>query len=195
MKWYINITHPITVVGLNGTQAAWIDVSARKVTYSGKSSVHGMLSYLMSGWEHVQSDLAPAASQICVADGWYAMPSFIYAMELANKLELTQYASNLDTVQELRLDEHIASQCPEVPINLVSVMKFLGYPIFDCYFTANGIYIGAVSADFHYNKGILLKNMQPIPYLVKAVEYPGISRPVYIIQPKNETLSRKHLYM
>lgn len=122
------------------------------------------------------------------------MPSFIYAMELAKKLELTQYASNLDTVQELRLDEHIASQCREVSINVASVMKFLGHPIFDCSFTSHGVYIGAVSADFHYNQGIFTKNMTPVPYIVKAVEYPGISRPVYIIRPKNETLSRKHLH-
>lgn len=194
MKWYISLTHPITVVGIDRTQAVWIDVSARKVIYSGKSSVHGMLSYLMSGWEHIQSNLAPAASQICLERGWYDMPSFIHAMELAKKLELTQYASNLDTVQELRLDEHIASQCPEVPINLVSVMKFLGNPIFDCSITSNGIYIETPMSTFHYSQGILTKNTQPVPYIVKAVEYPSILRPVYIIQSKNETLSRKHLH-
>lgn len=197
MKWYISLTHPLSIVGIDKIESVWIDFSSHMVTYYGyygKTYVAKMLGFLLLGWKHSQSDVAFDSDQICSARGWYLMPSFAHAMELAKRLELTQCASNLDMVYELTLNEHVASQCPDVPVNLVSVMNFLGHPIFGCSFTSNSIYIETPMTTYHYSQGILTKNTHPVPYLVRAVEYPGISRPVYIIRPKNETLARKHLY-
>lgn len=195
MKWYIHLSHPLSIVGIDKIEAVWINFSLHMVTYYGKTYVAKMLGFLLLGWKHIQSDLAFDTDQICPAHGWYLMPSFAHSMELAKKLELTQYASNLGTIQELTLNEHVASQCPEVPINVASVMKFLGHPVIDCYFTSNGAYIETPMNTYCYSQGILTKNTHPVPYLISAVDYPGVSRPVYIIQPKNEPLSRKHLYM